>query len=77
MQVKLMYEHAYTVDTGHLVALPESMPFQTRSVGGMKTFMFSGEGFVADLTGPGKVLIQTRWSETGPEGHRKISSYPG
>jgi uncharacterized protein (AIM24 family) len=26
----------------------------------MKTFLFSGEGFVADLTGPGKFLIQTR-----------------
>jgi uncharacterized protein (TIGR00266 family) len=51
---------SFTVDTGHLVALPESMPFRTRSIGGMKTFLFSGEGFVADLTGPGKVLIQTR-----------------
>jgi uncharacterized protein (TIGR00266 family) len=50
----------YTIDTGHIVALPETMPFKTRSIGGMKTFLFSGEGFVADLTGPGKVLIQTR-----------------
>ncbi|MGF1536966.1 MAG: AIM24 family protein, partial [Elainellaceae cyanobacterium] len=44
----------------HLVAFQESMPFETRSIGGMKTFLFSGEGFVVDLTGPGKVLIQTR-----------------
>lgn len=51
---------SYTIDTGHLVALPESMPFQTRSIGGIKTFLFSGEGFVADLMGPGKLLIQTR-----------------
>jgi len=51
---------SFTVDTGHLVALPESMSFQSRSIGGMKTFLFSGEGFVADLTGPGKFLIQTR-----------------
>ncbi|MGF1569429.1 MAG: TIGR00266 family protein [Nodosilinea sp.] len=50
----------YTLDTGHLVALPESMPFKTRSIGGMKTFLFSGEGFVVDLTGPGKFLVQTR-----------------
>jgi uncharacterized protein (AIM24 family) len=48
------------VDTGHLVALSESMSFQTRSIGGIKTMMFSGEGFVADLTGPGKFLVQTR-----------------
>lgn len=51
---------SFTLDTGHLVALSESMPFKTRSVGGMKTFLFSGEGFVVDLTGPGKVLVQTR-----------------
>lgn len=51
---------SFTVDTGHLVALSESMSFQTRSIGGIKTFMFSGEGFVADLTGPGKFLVQTR-----------------
>jgi uncharacterized protein (TIGR00266 family) len=51
---------SYTIDTGHLVALSESMQFKTRSIGGMKTFMFSGEGFVADLTGPGKFLVQTR-----------------
>ncbi len=50
----------YTIDTGHLVALPESMPFQTRSVGGLKTFLLSGEGFVAELTGPGKIWTQTR-----------------
>ncbi|MEO0405744.1 MAG: AIM24 family protein [Cyanobacteria bacterium P01_A01_bin.135] len=64
MQIELMYQA--TIDTGHLVAFHESMPFETRSIGGMKTFLFSGEGFVVDLTGPGKVLIQTRWSETGP-----------
>jgi len=51
---------SFTIDTGHLVALSESMPFKTRSIGGMKTFLFSGEGFVVDLTGPGKVLVQTR-----------------
>ena len=59
-EITLAAGESYTIDTGHLVALSESMPFQTRSVGGMKTFLFSGEGFVVDLTGPGKVLIQTR-----------------
>ncbi len=59
-EITLAPGESYTIDTGHLVALSESMPFQTRSIGGMKTFMFSGEGFVADLTGPGKVLVQTR-----------------
>jgi len=59
-EITLAAGQSYTIDTGHLVALPETMPFKTRSIGGMKTFLFSGEGFVADLTGPGKFLVQTR-----------------
>lgn len=59
-EITLGVGESYTIDTGHLVALSESMQFKTRSIGGMKTFMFSGEGFVADLTGPGSFLMQTR-----------------
>ncbi len=50
----------YTVDTGHLVAFTEGIGFQVRRVGGMKSTLFSGEGLVVDLTGPGRVLMQTR-----------------
>lgn len=50
----------YTVDTGHLVAFSEEMGFNVRRVGGMKSTLFSGEGLVVDLTGPGRVLMQTR-----------------
>lgn len=50
----------YTVDTGHLVAFPAQMPFRVRAVGGIKSTLFSGEGLVVDLTGPGRVLMQTR-----------------
>jgi len=59
-EITLEAGQSYTLDTGHLVALPESMPFKIRSIGGIKTFLFSGEGLVADLTGPGKFLMQTR-----------------
>jgi uncharacterized protein (TIGR00266 family) len=59
-EMTLAAGESYTIDTGHLVALSEAMPFKTRSIGGIKTFMFSGEGFVADLTGPGKFWVQTR-----------------
>lgn len=59
-EITLEAGQAYTLDTGHLVALPESMSFKIRSIGGIKTFLFSGEGLVADLTGPGKFLMQTR-----------------
>jgi uncharacterized protein (TIGR00266 family) len=49
-----------TVDTGHLVAYDEGIGFNVRSVGGIKSTLFSGEGLVVDLNGPGRVLTQTR-----------------
>jgi uncharacterized protein (TIGR00266 family) len=49
-----------TVDTGHLVAFTEGIDFRVRTIGGVKSTMFSGEGLVVDLTGPGRVLLQSR-----------------
>jgi uncharacterized protein (TIGR00266 family) len=51
---------SYTVDTGHLVAFTEGMGFKVRRIGGLKSTLFSGEGLVVDLTGPGMIFIQTR-----------------
>ena len=51
---------SYTVDTGHLVAFSEDIGFKVRTIGGIKSTIFGGEGLVIDLTGPGKVLMQTR-----------------
>jgi uncharacterized protein (TIGR00266 family) len=50
----------YTIDTGHLVAFSEGIGFRVRTIGGVKSTMFSGEGLVVDLTGPGRVLLQSR-----------------
>jgi uncharacterized protein (TIGR00266 family) len=50
----------YTVDTGHLVAFSEHMGFSVRRIGGMRSTLFSGEGLVVDLTGPGRIYMQTR-----------------
>lgn len=50
----------YTVDTGHLVAFSEGMGFRVKAVGGIKSTLFSGEGLVVDLTGPGQLFMQTR-----------------
>jgi uncharacterized protein (TIGR00266 family) len=51
----------YVVDTGHLVAWETHIPYQlrkaTRSL--FRSFL-SGEGLVAEFTGPGEILIQTR-----------------
>jgi uncharacterized protein (TIGR00266 family) len=49
-----------TIDTGHLVAFSEGIGFNVRSIGGMKSTLFSGEGLVVDLRGPGRILMQTR-----------------
>jgi len=49
-----------TVDTGHLVAFTEGIGFKVRTVGGIKSTLFSGEGLVVGLTGPGRVMMQTR-----------------
>jgi len=59
-EVVLAAGQVFTVDTGHLVAFTESLGFNVRRVGGLKSTLFSGEGLVVDLTGPGRLLLQTR-----------------
>jgi uncharacterized protein (TIGR00266 family) len=50
----------YTVDTGHVVGFDASIQFNVKKVGGWKSTILSGEGLVCELTGPGRVLMQTR-----------------
>jgi len=51
----------YVVDTGHLVAWEATMPYTLRkAASGFFRTMVSGEGIVAEFTGPGELLIQTR-----------------
>jgi uncharacterized protein (TIGR00266 family) len=50
----------YVVDTSHLVAFDATMSVTPRTVGGFKSTLFSGEGLVVELTGPGMVYMQTR-----------------
>ena len=50
----------YVVDTTHLVAFDASMGVVPRTVGGIKSTLFSGEGLVVELTGPGTIYMQTR-----------------
>ena len=45
-RVDLQAGQQYTVDSGHLVAWPESLPMQVQKVGGLKSLLLSGEGFV-------------------------------
>lgn len=50
----------YIVDTGHMVAFAEGVGYNVKRVGGLKSTLFSGEGLVCELTGPGKIFLQTR-----------------
>ncbi len=59
-EMELAAGQRYTVDTGHLVAFSEGMDFRVRRIGGIKSTLFSGEGLVVDLAGPGQVLMQSR-----------------
>lgn len=48
------------VDTGCVVGFEESVNYDIQFVGGIKTAIFGGEGlFLATLTGPGRVIVQS------------------
>ncbi|MEX2261545.1 MAG: TIGR00266 family protein [Bryobacteraceae bacterium] len=48
------------VDTGCIVAFDETVDYDIQFVGGIKRAIFGGEGlFLATLTGPGKVIVQS------------------
>jgi uncharacterized protein (TIGR00266 family) len=48
------------VDTGCIVAFEETVDYDIQIAGGIKTALFGGEGlFLATLSGPGRVVIQS------------------
>ncbi len=59
--IQLPPGQTYIVDTGHLVAFSDGMPFNLRrATKGIMGMVTSGEGIVAELTGPGLIYTQTR-----------------
>lgn len=59
-EIDLETGQKYVVDTGHMVAFAEGIGYSVKRVGGLKSTLFSGEGLVCELTGPGKIMIQSR-----------------
>ena len=53
-------EQQLKCDNGHLVAMQTSVSYDIKRVGGWKETTLSGEGVVCELTGPGRVIIQSR-----------------
>lgn len=58
--VEIAVDGDYTVDTGHIVAFDGSLTFSVGGTGGVKSFLFSGEGLVCKFKGRGRVWIQSR-----------------
>ena len=50
----------FVIDTGHIVAFEPTLNFKIKRVGSWFSTFFSGEGFVCEFSGTGRLWIQTR-----------------
>jgi uncharacterized protein (AIM24 family) len=48
------------VDTDHIVGMDSSVQFKVEKSGSWKSTILGGEGLVCNLTGPGRILMQSR-----------------
>lgn len=58
--VEIPVDGRFVVDTGHIVAFDGNLDFKVRGVGGLKSFLFSGEGLVCEFQGRGTIYVQSR-----------------
>lgn len=59
-KIELVAGEELHVDTGCLAALTQTVDYDIKQAGGIKTMLFGGEGiFFAKLTGPGTVWLQS------------------
>ena len=63
-EIDLGVGEPYVVDTGHMVAFDDSVGYDVGRSGGWKSTLFSGEGLVVRLTGPGRFFMQTRSADS-------------
>lgn len=57
---ELKVDERATIDNFHLVAMDSSVNWNVRLFSGLKSTVLGGEGIVVDLSGPGRVYMQTR-----------------
>lgn len=50
----------FTVDSGHIVAYDDGVGLEAKTAGGFMNAIKSGEGFVVEMRGPGRVWTQSR-----------------
>ena len=48
------------MDNFHLVCMDDTLSYKIRKFGGLKSFLFGGEGLVFEVEGEGKIYLQTR-----------------
>lgn len=59
-EVAIQQGQTYNVDTGHMVAFDETLNYNVKRVGGLKSTLFSGEGLICEFKGQGRLFIQSR-----------------
>jgi uncharacterized protein (AIM24 family) len=60
MESELQAGQSLRVDPGCIAALEPTVHYDIQFMGGFRNMLFGGEGmFLATLTGPGKVMLQT------------------
>ena len=75
---RLQAGERYVVDTGHLVAWEGTTQYTLRkAASGFFRSMMSGEGIVAEFSGPGELLIQTQKSRGARGSAETILPEPG
>lgn len=59
-EIELQAGESIKVETGHIALFESSVNYEVQAVKGLKNIFFGGEGlFLVNLTGPGKVWLQT------------------
>ncbi len=59
-KIELAPGEKITIDNFHFVAMDSTVSWNVRKFGGIKSFVFGGEGVVIEIRGPGRVFVQTR-----------------
>ncbi|NPA38771.1 MAG: TIGR00266 family protein [Candidatus Nanohaloarchaeota archaeon] len=60
LEIEVKENEKIYVDNTHLIAYEPSINIAIKKLGNLKTFFFGGEGIVFEITGKGKIYLQTR-----------------
>jgi uncharacterized protein (TIGR00266 family) len=58
--IDIRQNEVFSVDNGHFLTCDGDVQYSIGTVGGLKSTLFSGEGFTMDFTGPCRINIQNR-----------------